>query len=231
MFHFDTTALNIAQRLKENGYKVYFVGGCVRDFLLNINPKDIDIATNARPDEIEAIFPFTISVGKQFGVIIVVIGKKQYEVATFRKDGEYVDGRHPLKVHFSSEKEDVLRRDFTINGLLYDPFADTIIDYVGGQEDLKNRIIRTIGKPEQRFTEDKLRMIRGVRFSVRFGFRIESNTLSAIKKMAKTLLECSAERIRDELTLILTGNNPQKGLELLDKTTLLKVILPEVEGL
>lgn len=227
----DITALQIAQRLKDEGYKAYFVGGCVRDFLLGIDSRDIDIATNAHPHEVQKLFPFTIAVGKQFGVIIVIKGKKQYEVATFRKDDTYFNGRHPSKVHFSTEKEDVLRRDFTINGLLYDPFQDKIIDYVGGQEDLNNRIIQTIGNPEDRIDEDKLRLLRGVRFAARFGFIIEERTFSAMKKMAHCINECSAERIRDELIYIFTGNHPAQGLDLLDKTTLLKYVLPEVESL
>lgn len=231
MLEDDTKALEIAQCLKEKGFKAYFVGGCVRDFLLGITSRDIDIATDAHPDEVQKIFPYTIAVGKQFGVIIVIEGKKQYEVATFRKDDTYLDGRHPSMVHFSTEKEDVFRRDFTINGLLYDPFCKRIIDYVGGQEDLKNKIIRTIGKPENRFDEDKLRLIRGVRFAARFGFTIEDNTYSAMKTMAPCINQCSAERIRDELISILTGDHSEKGLDLLDKTTLLTHILPEVAAL
>jgi poly(A) polymerase len=227
----DPAALQIARQLKSSGYKAYFVGGCVRDYLLGINSKDIDIATDARPYEIQKMFPFTIPVGKKFGVIIVVKGKKQYEVATFRKDDVYLDGRHPSGVHFSNEKEDVLRRDFTINGLLYDPFRNRIIDYIGGQEDLKNRIIRTIGEPESRFHEDKLRLLRGVRFAARFGFAIQDRTFSAMKKMAHQINECSAERIRDELIRIFTGKHPAQGLELLDNTSLLHHILPEVESL
>ncbi|MBN2440129.1 MAG: CCA tRNA nucleotidyltransferase [Spirochaetales bacterium] len=231
MFQYDKGSLQIVKHLKEKGYTSYFVGGCVRDFLLGKTPKDIDIATNALPHEIEKLFSFTIPVGKQFGVIIVVIGKKQYEVVTFRKDKDYVDGRHPSGVLFSSEQEDVLRRDFTINGLLYDPFSHTIIDYVGGQEDLKNKRIRTIGEPLHRFSEDKLRIIRGIRFSARFGFDIEPATFSAMKKMASLITECSAERIRDEIVSILTGKNPDVGLKLLDETTLLQYILPEVAAL
>ena len=228
MFNFDTPALSIVRTLRDKGYKAYFVGGCVRDFLLGFIPKDIDIATNAFPHEIEALFRFTIPVGKQFGVILVGQGKHTYEVATFRKDMDYADGRHPSEVVFSSEKEDVFRRDFTINGLLYDPFSREIIDYVGGQEDLKKKIIRTIGDPVQRFTEDKLRLLRGVRFSARLGFDMEEKTCAAIKSMAHHVVECSAERIRDELVHIFVGKHPDKGLELLDSTNLLRVILPEI---
>ncbi|MBN2531658.1 MAG: CCA tRNA nucleotidyltransferase [Spirochaetales bacterium] len=231
MLQDDTGALQIAHTIKKRGYKAYFVGGCVRDFLLGIDSKDIDIATDAHPDEVQRIFPFTISVGKQFGVIIVIKGKRHYEVATFRKDDTYIDGRHPSGVHFSTEEEDVLRRDFTINGLLYDPFQDRIIDYVGGQDDLKNGIIRTIGEAVKRFDEDKLRLLRGVRFAARLGFAIEDKTYSAMKSMAHCIGECSAERIRDELIYILTGNNPAQGLDLLEKTTLLHYVLPEVESL
>jgi poly(A) polymerase len=231
MFYDDTGALQIAQRLKKKGYKAYFVGGCVRDYLLGINSKDIDIATDAHPREIQKIFPFTIPVGRQFGVVIVVMGDRQYEVATFRKDDAYLDGRHPSGVQFSNEKEDVFRRDFTINGLLYDPFQKEIIDYVGGQNDLEKGIIRTIGKPEDRFREDKLRLLRGVRFAARLRFTIHDQTFSAMQKMAHLIGECSAERIRDELVFIFTQDHPAEGLDLLDRTTLLHSLLPEVENL
>ena len=224
-------AIYIVRRLREKGFSAYLVGGCVRDLLLGIQPKDWDIATDARPEEIQKLFRKTIPVGAKFGVVIVRLRGKNYEVATFRRDLEYKDGRHPKGVEFAGPREDALRRDFTINGMFYDPIEDKILDFVGGKKDLKKGIIRAIGEPEQRFEEDKLRMLRAVRFSARFKFPIEPKTKSAIKKLAPKILEVSPERIREELIQIFTQKNPDLGLELMDELGLLEPILPEVSAM
>jgi len=221
-------AVQIVKRLRQKGYQAYLVGGCVRDLLLKIKPQDWDIATNAKPEEVQRLFKKTILVGAKFGVVIVRMRHKNYEVATFRTDLDYKDGRHPFSVKFSSAEEDAKRRDFTINGLFYDPIANQVIDFVGGEQDLKKGIIRAIGEPERRFSEDKLRMLRAVRFSARFNFPIEPKTKSAIKSHAQEILEVSPERIREELEMIFTQKNPDMALELMDELGLLKVILPEV---
>ena len=202
------SAIIIVKKLNENGFKAYFVGGAVRDSLLGIPVKEIDIVTNAKPDEIQSIFKKTVGVGKSFGVIIVLIDGLQFEVATFRKDYEYLDGRRPVKIDFSDEKEDALRRDFTINGLFFDPINEIIIDYVGGVKDIDDKIIRTIGEPYQRFTEDKLRMLRAIRFSAQLNFEIDKGTFETIKKMASHIEVVSRERIRDEFFKVLSLNKP-----------------------
>jgi len=225
------SALAIIKVLREKGFQAYFVGGCVRDMVMKRRPSDFDIATSAFPEEIEAIFSKTIPVGKAFGVMIVRLEGESFEVATFRKDFEYRDGRRPGRVEFSNAKADCLRRDFTVNGLFYDPAQGEIIDWVDGIRDIKRKVIRTIGSPTRRFREDKLRMLRAVRFATNLGFKIEKKTLEAIKRMHKQTRVVSAERIRDELVKLLTGPNPRNGLDWLDKTGLLKVILPEVEKL
>ena len=221
-------AEEIVRTLTEKGYKAYFAGGCVRDMIMGIEPKDYDITTNAKPEEIKRLFKRTILVGAKFGVIVVVKGGINYEVATFRSEIGYKDGRHPDKVIFTDEKEDVKRRDFTINGLLFDPLKNRIIDYVGGKDDINNKIIRTIGNPFERFNEDKLRMMRTVRLAVRFGFDIEENTFNAVKCKGLEISEISKERIRDELVKILTEGAAGRGIKLLDKAGMLKVILPEI---
>jgi len=207
------------------------VGGCVRDLLLGLKPKDWDVATSARPQEIRRLFKKTIPVGAKFGVVIVRSRGKNYEVTTFRRDFGYEDGRHPTRVEFSGPEQDARRRDFTINGMFYDPVDNKVIDFVGGRKDLKAGVIRSIGDPQERFQEDKLRMLRAVRFSARFGFPIEQKTAAAIKKYAGQIREVSAERIREELIMIFTQKNPERGLELLDKLSLLKSVLPEVAAL
>ena len=222
-------AVGIVRTLKKAGHEACLVGGCVRDLLMRREPKDYDVATSARPEEVAKLFRRTIPVGAQFGVQIVMIGKTPYEVATFRTDQEYKDGRHPEGVLFSSPKEDALRRDFTVNGLFYDPLKRKVIDYVGGREDLKLRMVRAIGDPDQRFAEDRLRMLRAVRFAATLGFRLDPATFKAVQAAAGLITEVSSERIRDELVKLFTGPNPGRGLELLDATGLLKVILPEVE--
>jgi poly(A) polymerase len=226
---FDT-AKSIVERLRKSGRKAFFVGGCVRDMVMKISPKEYDITTSATPEEIMQIFSNTVPVGASFGVILVLEGKHKFEVATFRKDESYSDGRHPDRVIYSTdEREDVIRRDFTINGMLYDPTTEEVIDYVGGVEDINNGIIRTIGSPYERFNEDKLRMIRAIRFAARFSYEMEKDTLQAIKELAPLISQVSAERIRDEIVKIVTQKNPGLGLRLLRETSLLSHILPEVD--
>lgn len=224
-------AYRIAQTLKERGYIAYFAGGCVRDFLRGEMPKDYDIATSAPPDVVEKLFPKTIPVGKQFGVILVVEGVRNFEVATFRSEGPYQDGRHPSKVQFTIPEEDAKRRDFTINGLFYDPFTQRVIDYVEGKRDIERRLIRSIGKPEVRFEEDKLRLLRAIRFAANLGFEIEPETQRWIERLASKIHQVSAERIRDELVKIFTRPAAGRGLELLSSSGLLREILPEVEAM
>lgn len=227
-----TLAIDITKILKNHGFMAYFAGGCVRDAIMNIEPVDYDIATDASPDKVMELFPKTFPVGVQYGVVLVIKDGIQFEVTTFRKDGRYVNGRHPESVSFSkTPAEDVKRRDFTINGLLYDPFKDEILDYVGGRDDIKSGVIRAIGDPNERFQEDKLRIMRAVRFAARYKYTIEENTMSAIKIFAKKINEVSPERIRDELDKIFRGENPGLGLEMLLLTGILIEILPEVSAM
>jgi poly(A) polymerase len=236
-------AKKICATLRAAGYQAYLVGGCVRDILLGREPADYDVATDATPDIVQKIFPRSLAVGAQFGVIIVlnqeVLGDPavdsgesdtvQVEVATFRSDIGYSDGRHPDRVAYTkSAEDDVRRRDFTINGLLLDPQTGAVLDFVHGRDDIKAKVIRAIGDPERRFTEDKLRMVRAVRFAARFGYTIEPRTFAAIVHLAPEIRQVSAERLRDELTKILTEGEGKRGLELLDSTGLLARILPEV---
>ncbi len=225
------SALKIIKTLSQKGFKAYYAGGSVRDMLLKQPFKDIDIATSAKPDEIMKLFKRTIPVGLQYGVVMVLIDRIPFEVTTFRKDGPYHDGRHPDKVEFTDEKEDVMRRDFTINGILYDPITEEIIDYVEGQKDLQNKVIRAIGDPVERFKEDKLRMLRAIRFAARLSYQIELGTWNAIKIYCKNISEVSAERIRDEVIKILTEGQASVGIRLLDQSGLLDIILPEVSRL
>jgi poly(A) polymerase len=223
-------ARHLVTQLKNAGYKAFCVGGCTRDMLMNVPPKEYDITTSATPEEVSDIFPHTIPVGVSFGVILVLIGHCRFEVATFRKDEGYSDSRHPDYVTYSTdEEEDVLRRDFTINGMLYDPIGEEAIDFVGGLDDIRDGIIRTIGVPLDRFDEDKLRLMRAVRFASRYGFAIERDTYGALKELASRINLVSAERIRDELVKIITQKNPGDGLGLLRETGLLRYILPEVD--
>lgn len=227
-------AEQICGTLRAAGYQAYLVGGCVRDILLKREPADYDVATNAAPERVEQIFPNSLTVGAQFGVVVVTSEthegtRLQVEVATFRSDVGYSDGRHPdAVVYTKSAEEDVKRRDFTINGLLLDPQTNEVLDYVGGREDLRAGIIRAIGLPEERFREDKLRMLRAVRFAARFGYTIEPETLRAIQKLASEITQVSAERVRDELTKLLTEGFARRGFELLDDTGLLPQVLPEI---
>lgn len=216
--------------LRGSGHKAFFVGGCVRDLAMHINPKEYDISTSADPHEVMKIFPNSVTVGVNFGVVIVLRDEFKFEVATFRREESYSDGRHPDKVIYSNEEtEDVLRRDFTINGMLYDPFSEDLIDYTGGLIDIKGETIKTIGNPNERFKEDKLRMLRAVRFGAQLDYEIEENTLRVIKEMASSISHVSAERIRDEILKIITQGNPGNGLKLLRETKLLKFILPDVD--
>ena len=223
-------ALKIAAVLHHNGYQAWLVGGCVRDLVLGREPKDYDIATDAVPAKVIELFPGAQFVGAQFGVVLV----DGVEVATFRSDHAYVDGRHPESVVFEKDaRQDVLRRDFTINGLLLRPGGDVreVIDHVGGLEDLRNGMIRAIGVAERRFDEDHLRMLRAVRFAARFGFDIEPATRAAIEKLRAKIRRVSGERVRDEVVRILTEGHPRQGFELLDQTGLLEEILPEVAAM
>jgi len=221
-------AQKLVKTLVDEGFEAYFIGGCVRDMVMGIEPQDYDIATSATPREVMSIFPRCYSVGAQFGVVVVVEGEDQFQVATFRSELGYSDGRHPDGVIFTSAEEDVKRRDFTINGMLYQPLTDELMDLVGGRKDIEAKIIRTIGEPIARLREDKLRMIRAVRFAVRFGFSIEEDTLQAVKGNASGILQVSQERIRDELIKILLGPGPAEGLTMLYDTGLLEFVLPEV---
>lgn len=225
-------AISIVKKLRQEGYSAYFAGGCVRDQLMGIPPKDYDVATNARPSQVMRMFPRTVAVGAEFGVVLVLTDEHQVEVATFRSDGNYADGRHPDEVIFADDARfDVLRRDFTINGLLWDPLTETLLDYVGGQDDIRGRIIRTIGDPVQRFQEDKLRLMRAARFSARFDFELEATTCDTIQVLAHKVLQVSKERLRDELIKILTEGYASRGLRLLETLRLLRPILPEISDL
>jgi len=222
-------ALKILKTLRAKGYEALWAGGCVRDQLLGREAQDYDIATSARPEEVMKLFPKTIPVGLKFGVVLVLLNDFQYEVATFRAEGKYLDGRHPENVRFCSAKEDALRRDFTINGMFFDPEKNEILDYVGGQEDLKNKIIRAIGNPHDRFEEDKLRMIRAVRFAAKFAYALEPETEKAVKELASKINVVSSERIHEELVKMFTSPNPGRALDLLRDFGLLHEVLPEIE--
>ncbi|MGH9430915.1 MAG: CCA tRNA nucleotidyltransferase [Terriglobia bacterium] len=225
-------ALAVLGRLRDAGFEGYFVGGCVRDQLMGRLPQDYDIATNAHPGQVLELFPGALPVGAKFGVVLVSKESGDVEVATYRSDGRYDDGRHPVEVRFASTaEEDVRRRDFTINGLLFDPIEERVLDHVGGEADLRARRVRTIGDPGQRFSEDYLRMLRAVRFAARFNFTIHPPALAAIRELAPRLREVSAERTRDEILKILTEGSPRRGFELLDECGLLAEVLPEVKAL
>ena len=224
-------ACRIVEKLRLSGHEAFFAGGWVRDFLLRRKPQDIDIATSATPGQVQQLFPHSTDVGAKFGAVQVRVYGHPYDVVTFRSEGAYLDGRHPSTVTYSGPRQDALRRDFTINGLFYDPVAGRVIDYVRGRADLQQRIVRTIGDPRQRFEEDKLRMLRAVRFACSLSFEIAPETWDAIKQLAPAIKQVSCERIRDELIKILTGADPGRGLDLLHESGLLVQILPEVEAL
>jgi poly(A) polymerase len=249
-----SAALDVIRTLRNRGYQAYLVGGCVRDLLLGREPADYDVSTDATPDEVMRIFPRTLTVGAQFGVVLVPLKSLGIEaceseadaashphcieVATFRSDGAYSDGRHPDSVRYTDDpREDVQRRDFTINGLMLDPaeggengrgWASQVLDFVGGRADLQNKVIRTIGDPERRFTEDKLRMLRAVRFAARFEYAIDAATMQSIQRLAPRIAQVSRERVRDELTKMLTEGRAARAFELLDDSRLLPQVLPEV---
>ncbi|HKW30408.1 MAG TPA: CCA tRNA nucleotidyltransferase, partial [Verrucomicrobiae bacterium] len=213
------TAVDIVRRLQQAGFAAFWVGGCVRDFLLGRGPQDYDIATDARPEQIEKLFKRTLAVGRKFGVMIVVEGKQHFQVATFRAEAEYRDGRRPGKVVFSSAEADAQRRDFTVNGLFFDPIAEKLHDWVGGEKDLRAKIIRTIGAPEERFAEDHLRLLRAIRFAAQLGFEIEPETFAAVKKLAPKIELISAERIRDELIKLFAPSENFAAAEVTRRTS------------
>jgi poly(A) polymerase len=255
-------AIEVIRMLRERGFQAYLCGGCVRDLLLRREPADYDVTTDATPEQVMRLFPQTYAVGAQFGVVLVPIpaddGEKRrgdravaeiavhplfysvsanpkagvIEVATFRSDVSYSDGRHPDAVRFSRDpREDVQRRDFTINGLLMDPISGDVLDYVGGRRDLEVHILRTIGEPSQRFAEDKLRMLRAVRFAARFEYQIDAPTLAAIQHMAREIHQVSRERVRDELTKMLTEGQARRAFLFLDESGLLAEVLPEISDM
>ncbi|MBZ5534962.1 MAG: HDIG domain-containing protein [Acidobacteriia bacterium] len=235
-FPLDTPLLRsaaaIVKVLRDHNFEAYFVGGCVRDLVMGRVPKDVDIATSATPDVVQEIFPSTVAVGESFGVVIVLREGIHFEVATFRSDNAYSDGRRPDSVSYSaSAAEDSRRRDFTINALFYDPLEARLLDFHGGRDDIERKIVRAIGSPGERFREDKLRMLRAVRFAARFGFMIEAGTRQAIVDAAAEIKQVSAERQRDELTRILTEGHSQRGFRLLDDLGVLAYLLPEVRDL
>jgi len=225
-------ANSICDALQHAGFQAFLVGGCVRDLLLQREPADYDVATSATPEQVLKLFPDGVTVGAQFGVILVVREGVKAEVATFRSDVGYSDGRHPDRVEYaSSPEEDVKRRDFTINGLVMRHNTGEILDFVDGQADLRAGIIRAIGEPDRRFAEDKLRMLRAVRFAARFGYEIEPKTFAAIRRHAREISQVSAERIREELTKLLTEGAARSGFELLDRCWLLSIVLPEIAAM
>lgn len=220
-------ALEVLRKIRTAGFEAYFAGGCVRDRILGLPPKDYDIATNALPDQIGALFPRTVMVGKAFGVVRVVTADQDIEVATYRTEGRYLDGRHPEWVKFVTAREDVLRRDFTINGMLLDPLENKILDYVGGREDLRQRMIRTIGDPNARFEEDKLRMLRAARFACQLDFSVDVRLIDAVRARAHEITQVSFERIRDEIRNILLSPRRSRGMQYLLDWGLLQPVLPE----
>ena len=225
-------AHSICEALRGRGHEALLVGGCVRDLLLGREASDYDVATDATPERVMALFPESIAVGAPFGVVAVPRDGSNVEVATFRCDVGYADGRHPDSVVYArTAKEDVERRDFTVNGLLMRHDTGEVLDFVGGQADLKNRVIRAIGEPHRRFAEDKLRLMRAVRFAARFSFAVEGATLEAVKRHAPELTQVSAERLRDELTKLLGEGAARRGFELLEETGLLPVVLPEIAAM
>src|SRR5262249_30382464 len=225
------TARSLVDRLRSAGHIAYWAGGCVRDLVREQVPKDVDIATDARPEQVQQMLRRTYAVGAHFGVIVVLENEFQFEVATFRSDGAYLDGRHPTEVHFSSPEEDAQRRDFSINGMFFDPPNNAVIDFVGGRADLAAGIVRAIGDPARRFAESRLRLLRAIRFATVLDFEIEPATWEAIVRAADTISGISAERIREELVRTFLSPQRLRGWDLLDASGLLKVILPEIDDL
>ena len=231
----EATAHGVVRRLREAGFTAYYAGGCVRDMLRGEEPKDYDVATDATPEAVQRVFPRHVAVGAHFGVVVVLEGGHSLEVASFRADGVYVDGRRPETVRFTTAQEDAARRDFTVNGMFFDPLANAgageVIDYVGGRADLEARILRAIGDPAARFAEDRLRMLRAVRFAVALDFTLEPKTWGAVRAAAGEIHAISPERIRDELVKIFTAPTRVRGWDLLDASGLMREVLPELEAL
>ncbi|HUS93232.1 MAG TPA: CCA tRNA nucleotidyltransferase [Phycisphaerae bacterium] len=225
-----STALRVVRLLRKEGFQALLAGGCVRDMLLGRRSTDYDVATDATPRQVKKLFGHVLLVGAKFGVAVVIRGKQKVEVATFRSDLSYSDGRRPDGVRFSSPREDALRRDFTINGMFYDPVADEVIDYVGGRKDLAAGVVRTIGRADERFAEDYLRMLRAVRFAVRLGFRIAPATAAAVRRHAGKIVGISGERIYDELSKMLSGPSAAKALRRMEQLHLAAAVLPELFG-
>lgn len=219
----------IAEVLQQAGHRVLFAGGCVRDALLGVTASDLDLATSASPEQIAGLFPRTVDVGRNFGVMRVILDGADIEVATFRKDQGIGDGRHPVQVIFTDEKEDALRRDFTVNAMFYDPFSDQVIDYVDGQRDLQTGVLRTVGEPALRFQEDHLRLLRAVRFAVQLKFQIDPGTWVEVQRLSPTVSSVSRERIREELFKLLKQGPGKPGIELLQQSGILKSALPTLD--
>ena len=228
----EALSKTVIRKLRSSGHQAWLVGGCVRDLLLGVKPKDYDVSTDARPDRVMELFPSSGQVGAHFGVVLVRDDFSQVEVATFRSDREYVDGRRPAGVRFETDpREDVLRRDFTVNGLMMDPETGRVLDYVNGRADLERRVVRAIGDPDTRFREDHLRLLRAVRFAARLGFQIVPETLEAIRRNHELILRVAPERTRDELVRILTEGGARYGFELLESSGMLQDVLPEVAAM
>jgi len=223
--------IKIIEKLHKSGFKAYIAGGAVRDMILGLEPHDYDIATNAGPEDVEKLFDKVIPVGKEFGVVRVLVENETYEIARFREDGPYMDGRRPETINYSDESGDVKRRDFTMNALFYDTENDNIIDLTGGIDDIKNRIVRTVGDPYERFSEDYLRMLRAVRMAAKFNFKIDARTMESIKDLAERIREISFERIGAEVLKTFRVKNKKYALDLLDNSNLLYNILPEINTL
>jgi poly(A) polymerase len=223
-------AIDIVRRLRAAGREAYFVGGCVRDEWLGKEPGDYDIATSALPAEVESLFPRTVPVGRKFGVMLVIEKGQPFQVATFRLEGDYRDGRHPGRVTFGDAAADARRRDFTVNGLFYDPIENRLHDWVGGESDLRARLIRTIGDPDERFGEDHLRLLRAVRFAAQLDFEVEPATLAAVRRNAPKIAGVSAERVREELLKLFWPRHAARGLERLRESNLLTEVLPELSA-
>jgi poly(A) polymerase len=224
-------ATEIVRKLQDNNFEAYFAGGCVRDILLGLDPQDIDIATNAKADQVQELFPENVPIGKQFGVILVKGQKHQYEVATFREEGPYLDKRRPSSVKFSSAQNDAKRRDFTINGLFFDPVNQKIIDYVGGQEDIKKKTIRFIGDAKERIEEDNLRLIRAIRFKVTLNFQYSADTFDILTQNAPLITNVSSERLREEINKILLSKRRHIGMTELSQSRIIDYIIPEINKL
>ena len=225
----EKTAREICARLRDHGHVAYLAGGCVRDMVRGLTPKDFDVATDAPPEVVQRIFPHTYAVGAKFGVVVVVENGTNFEVATFRSDDAYIDGRRPSAIHFASPEEDARRRDFTINGMFFDPTKGQVIDFVGGRTDIEAKLVRAIGDAAQRFAEDRLRMLRAVRFATVLDYKIDKQTWDALVANSAAILEISVERIRDELVKVFLSPNRVRGWDLLDESGLMRTVLPEIE--